>query len=132
MGKIIIHHDDMQIKIKGGSDVSHQDLYTKAIVSLIYEADVHGWEKFSQADTNPLYDFCAAVLDTVTRLWTDEAELPDEQAEVPSLGTINLPLSKSVHELLVDMIRQLRQDGYLQDHIAGPSRLRPDEPKDFN
>jgi hypothetical protein len=132
MGKIIIHHDDMQIKIKGESDISHQDLYTKAIVSLIYEADVHGWEKFSQGDTNPLYDFCAAILDSVTRLWADEAELPDEQAEIPSLGKINLPPSKSVHELLLDVIRELCQDGYLQDQIAGPSRLRPDEPENFN
>jgi hypothetical protein len=72
------------------------------------------------------------VLVAVTRLWADEAELPDEPREVPTLGKIALPMSKPVHKILNDLIRDLSQYGYLKDEIAGSGRLRPNEPEDFN
>jgi hypothetical protein len=132
--KIIINHQDLEIIIKGKSqDFFAQDLHTKAVITLIEEADVGGWVKHNQCDTDPLSDFCAAILVAVTKLYAHEGNLPeDEKAHVPSLGEIFLSQSKPVHEVLIQIIGYLRESGYLTHKIAGSGELRPDEPEDLN
>jgi hypothetical protein len=65
MGEITIEHSDIQITISGESEhFSGKDLYTKAVVTLIEEADIHGWEKHeSSQGTNEdvLGTFCSAA-----------------------------------------------------------------------
>lgn len=137
MNKIKIHHNNIEITIKGPSNhFFGQDLYTEAVVSLIEEADIHGWEKHNveqggREDT--LAEFCAAVLTAVTRVYADEAILPsDEQAELPAFGRVFLPGKKPLHEILLEMVEHLRDQGYLKDEITGSGGLRAQEPEDFN
>ena len=47
--EINIRQDDLEITIKGKSEhFFGEDLHTKAVITLIQEADVHGWEKHNQ------------------------------------------------------------------------------------
>jgi hypothetical protein len=106
MSKITIEHDDIRISIKGDSEHFFcQDLYTRAVMLLINEADVHGWQKHNiehGLSSESLFDFSVAVLVALTRLWMDDG--------VPPLGDI----SKPVHEILNEMIGDLRKNGYLE------------------
>lgn len=132
--EITINHNDLEITIKGESKhFFAQDLHTKAIVTLIEEADVGGWEKHNDSEKDPLSDFCAAILTAVTRLYAHEGNLPDhEKANVPILGEVFLPQSKPVYEVLIQIIGYLRDSGYLTRKIVGSGELRPDEPEDLN
>lgn len=132
--EITISHKDIEITVKGKSEhFFGQDLHTKAVITLIEEADVGGWEKHNDGETDPLSDFCAAILTGVTKLYAYEGNLPeDEKANVPLLGEILLPQSKPVHEVLIQIIGYLRESGYLTHPVAGSGRLRPDEPEDLN
>lgn len=48
--EIIINQNDLEITIKGESNhFFGQDLHTKAVITLIEEADVHGWESTTEA-----------------------------------------------------------------------------------
>jgi hypothetical protein len=137
MSKITIHHNDIEITIEGPSNhFFGQDLYTEAVVSLIEEADIHGWEKHNleqggREDT--FAEFCAAILTALTRVYADEAILPsDEQAELPPLGRVFLPGKKQVHEILLEMVEHLRDQGYLNREVTSSGGLRAEEPDDLN
>lgn len=135
MSKIIVNHDGIEIIIEGSSEhFFGQDLYTKAVATLIEEADTHGWEKHNlEHGTNgdALSEFCATVLTAVTRLYASEAGLPeDEQSELPPLGIVDVPQLKPTHQVLTQMIEYLRESGYLKDEISGG--LKVDEPEDLN
>jgi hypothetical protein len=137
MAELIINHNDIKIRIEGESEhFFAQDLHTKAVVALIEQADVHRWEKHNQehgSNEDALGEFCAAILVTVTRLYADEANLPsDEQTELPSIGQVSIPQSKPVHDILPDIIKHLRDSGYLKNEIISSSGLRAEEPEDFN
>jgi hypothetical protein len=135
MNTITINHDDIKITIEGASEhFFDQDLYTKAIVTLIEEADAHGWEKHNLErgmNEDTLGEFCATILTAVTRLYASEAGLPeDEQIELPSLGKVNIPQRKPAHQVLTQIIEYLRESDYLNDEISGG--LKADEPEDLN
>src|SRR6185295_2537970 len=129
MSEIRIHHDDITITIKGPSNhFFGQDLYTKAAVSLIEEADIHGWEKHNLehgGGENTLAEFCSAILSALTRVYADEAISPyDEQAELPQIGRIYLPGNKPLHEIVLEMVEYLRNQGYLNDEVTSSGGLR--------
>ncbi|HEX8174112.1 MAG TPA: hypothetical protein VF543_03215 [Pyrinomonadaceae bacterium] len=135
MDKIIINNNGIGITIEGESEhFFGQDLYTKAVVTLIEGADTHGWEKHNfEHGTNEdaLGEFCAAVLTAVTRLYASEAGLPeDEEIELPPLGTVGIPQRKPVHQILSQMIEHLRESDYLNEVISGGSIV--EEPEDLN
>jgi hypothetical protein len=135
MGEIFIHQDDIDITIQGESERSFgQDLYTQAVITLIEEADVGGWEKDSDAgEANALSDFCAAILSAVTKLYAGEGLLTrDEQAEIPRLGKIFIPTNRPIHEVLLEMIGYIRNEGYLTEEIDPGSGLHAEEPEDLN
>ena len=126
MAEIRINHNDIEITIKGQSNHFFcQDLYTTAVVCLIEEADIHGWEKHNleqSGSENTLAGFCAAILSALTRVYADEAMLPyDEQAELPPLGRISLPGNKPLHEIVSEMVKHLRDQGYLKTEITSGS-----------
>jgi hypothetical protein len=132
--EIIMSHHGLEIIIKGESqEFFAQDLHTKAVITLIEDADVGGWVKHNHGDTDPLSDFCAAILVAVTKLYAYEGNLPeDEKAHVPPLGEIFLPQSKPVHEVLTQIIGYLRESGYLTHRIAGSAEIGPEDPEDLN
>jgi len=111
--KIIINHRDLEIIINGNTqDFFAQDLHTKAVTTLIEEADVGGWVKHNHGDTDPLSDFCAAIIVAVTRLYAYEGNLPEDvKTHVPPIGEIFLPQSKPVHKVLIQIIGYLRESG---------------------
>ena len=89
--------------------------------------------KAQPGPSDPLSDFCAAILVAVTKLYADEGNLPeDEKAHVPPFGEIFLPQSKPAHEILAQIIGYLRESGYLTNKITGSGELKPDEPEDLN
>lgn len=135
MGKIISSNDGIRITIGGDSEhFFGQDLYTKAIVTLIEEADTHEWEKHNLEhglNEDALGEFCATVLTAVTRLYASEAGLPeDEQIELPPLGRVSIPQRKPAHQLLSQIIKYLRESNYLNEEISGGSKA--EEPEDLN
>lgn len=137
MGAIRINHNDIRITIKGESKHFFcKDLYTNAVVSLIEEADIHGWEKHDishGSNEDALSNFCAAILKAIARVYADETDVGDgESGKIPLLGNISLPKSTPVHEILLGMIGSLREYGYLNDEITGSGGLRAEEPEDFN
>jgi hypothetical protein len=71
MAAIEMNGDDLKILIEGQSDhFFAQDLYMKAVVHLIEEADTGGWEKHNiEQNKNPDAEgaFCSAVLSAVAR-----------------------------------------------------------------
>jgi hypothetical protein len=136
MGSITIEGDGIQIKIKGESQhFFGQDLYTRAVQLLICDADVHGWEKHNlEHNLEPseaLSNFCAAVLVAVTRLWANEG-MPDDEVEIPGLGKTALPFNKPAHEVLSQLIGELRQNNYLNDEIGELAEEFDDEFEDLN
>jgi hypothetical protein len=135
MDQITINHDNIKIIIEGSSEhFSGQDLYVRAIVTLIEEADTHGWEKYNlehNISGDALGEFCATLLTTVTRLYASEAGLPeDEQLEMPHLGRMSVPQRKPVHQVLTQIIEYLREGDYLKDEISGG--FKANEPEDLN
>lgn len=135
MDQITINHDNIKIIIEGSSEhLSGQDLYTRAIVTLIKEADTHGWEKYNleyNISGDALGEFCATVLMAVTRLYASEAGLPeDEQIELPSLGKVSVPQRKPAHQVLTQIIDYLRESDYLKDEISGG--VKANESEDLN
>ena len=137
MGAITIHHNDIKITIEGESKhFFGKDLYTNAVVSLIEEADVHGWEKHDSShggSEDALSTFCAAILEAIARLYADRTDVGDrESGEIPLLGNISLPQRTSVHGMLLGMIGSLRESGYLNNEITGSGGLRAEEPEHFN
>lgn len=131
----IINNDGIEIIIEGDSEhFFGQDLHTKAVVTLIEEADTHGWEKHNLEhgmNGDALGEFCAAVLSAVTRLYALEASLPeDEHIEIVPLGKVNVPQRKPVHEVLLQVITYLREGDYLNEEISGG--FKAEEPEDLN
>jgi hypothetical protein len=135
MGKIIIHNKDMRILITGDAeDFFASDLHTRAVTALITDADVGGWDKLDRdLPSDALSQFLAAVLEAVAQKYSFENEVPSyESVDVPQLGTIGLPESKPAHEILFEIIENLRQVGYLNRAIRGSGDLRAEEPEDLN
>jgi hypothetical protein len=137
MGEIRINQKDIEITIKGQSNhFFGQDLYTKAVVARIEDADIHGWEKHNleqDGSEDALAEFCAAILSALSRVYADEAILPyDEPAELPPFGRIFLPGNKPLHDIVLEMVKHLRDQGYLKDEITGSGGLRAQESEDFN
>lgn len=132
MNRITIHHDDIEISIEAGSEqLSIRDLYTKAVVALVEEADTHGWEKQELehgGGADALSEFCAAVLTAVTRLYASEAGLPeDERIELPPLGVVDVPRREPAHQVLARMIEHLREGDYLNEEVGGYGAEGPED-----
>ena len=137
MAAITINHNDIRITIEGESEHFFcKDLYTNAVVSLIEEADIHGWEKHDGShgsNEDALSTFCTAILQAIARVYADETDVGDgESGKIPLLGNVLLPKSTPVHEILLGMIVSLRENGYLNGEITGSRGLRAEEPEDFN
>jgi hypothetical protein len=137
MGEITIEHSDIQITISGESEhFFGKDLHTKAVATLIEEADIHGWEKHeSSQGTNEdvLGTFCAAVLEAIARVYAEETDVGDgESRNIPLIGNVSLPKNTPIHEILTEMINSLRQSGFLNNEMTGSGGLRAEEFEDFN
>lgn len=68
--------DDLEIMIQGYSeDFFCQDLYTKAVETLIEEADVDGWAKHHD-DMDAYENFSVSVLMSATRAYIRQIDHP--------------------------------------------------------
>ena len=137
MGAITISHKDIRVTIEGESEHFFcNDLYTGAIVSLIEQADVHGWEKHDDlygSNENTLDRFCAVILQAIARVYANETDVGDGESEqIPLVGSVLLPKGTPVHEILSGMVVNLRESGFLNEEVTGSGGLRAEEPEDFN
>jgi hypothetical protein len=124
MTEIRMSANDIEITIKGESEhFFDQDLFTKAVVTLIEQADIHGWEKHNAErgrNPNALGDFCAAVLTAVAHLYVRESPVPEdyEPAEVQLSDSAYVPPRKHAHEILTGLIEDLRESDYLNEEVT--------------
>ncbi len=109
MAYIETNADNLKIFIEGQSDhFFGQDLYTKAVVHLIEEADTGGWEKHNIEHGNkPDAEgaFCSAVLSAVAHHYMANG--------------LNLEFyGKTAYEVLPAIIKCLHDGGHLRDKIG--------------
>ena len=110
MASIEMNGDNLKIFIEGPSDhFFGQDLYTKAVVHLIEEADTGGWEKHNiEQAKNPDAEgaFCSAVLSAVARHYMANGLNPEFEG-------------KTAYEVLPTIIKYLHDGGHLRDLMGG-------------
>ena len=110
MAFIEINADNLKIFIEGPSDhFFAQDLYTKAVVHLIEEADTGGWEKHN-TEHGKNFDaegaFCSAVLSAAARHYMASGLNPEFEG-------------KTAYEVLPTIIKYLHDGGHLRDIMSG-------------
>jgi hypothetical protein len=110
VASIEMNGDNLKISIQGQSDHFFvQDLYIKAVVHLIEEADTGGWEKHNiEHGKNPDTEgaFCSAVLSAVARHYIASGLNPELEG-------------KTAYEVLPTIIKYLYDGGHLTDIMGG-------------
>ena len=144
MAEITVKHLGLKITIEGKfGDLSEQDLYTQAVVSLIRKAKIKEWQ--SQCDEayetddedydvyyeerDVLDEVCSAVLIAVAHLYRAEDNYTKyKQAKTEQLGNLAIPENDSMFGALLGILTNL---GNISGMILGGD-IRAEEPKDLN
>lgn len=106
MASIEMNGVNLKISIEGESEhFFGQDLYTKAVIYLIEEADTGGWEKHNIENgrkPDAEGEFCSAVLSAVGRHYMTTGLNPEFEG-------------KTAYEVLPTIIKYLYDGGHLRD-----------------
>lgn len=149
MAEITVKHLGLKITIEGKfGGLSEQDLYTRAVVSLIKKAKIKEWQSLldeQAAETDDedydiddenrdvLDEFCSAVLIAVAHLYRAEdnyTEYRHVKTEKPTekVGNLTIPENDSMFGALLGIISNLCNIGGM---LLGGD-IRAEEPKDLN
>ncbi len=137
MEEIIVEHHGLKISIEGKfGNISGQDLYTRAVVTLIKKAKVKEWQSYYEEanETDDEYhdaldEFCSAVLVAVAHLYCAEDNFTaDKPVKTQKIGNLSIPENESIFGVLLGIISNL---GNIRGMILGGD-IRAEEPKDLN
>jgi hypothetical protein len=138
MAEITVKHLGLKITIEGKfGNLSEQDLYTQAVVSLIRKAKIKEWQSHcdeadetSDEDRDVLDEFCSAVLIAVAHLYRAEDNLTeDKQVKTEKIGNLSIPENDSMFGALLGIISNL---GNIRSGMILGGDIRAEEPKDLN
>ena len=149
MAEIIVKHPGLKITIEGKfGGLSEQELYTRAVVSLIRQAKIKEWQIICDEENDAIdeevYDiaeyyrdaldeFCSAVLIAVAHLHRAEDKYPEythAKPEKPTekIGNLTIPENDSMFGALLGIISNLCN---ICGMLLGGD-IRAEEPKNLN
>lgn len=145
MAETIVNHLGLKITIEGKfGDLSEQELYTRAVVSLIRKAKIKEWQSqcdeevdeaadddwyFDDEYRDVLDEFCSAILIAVAHLYrAEDTFTEDKEVKTEKLGHLSIPENDSMFGALLRIIGHL---GGVCGMLLGGD-IRAEEPKDLN